>query len=185
SRTIVAMRAASDAALSSGFILALALPIRDASMAKVSNTPVRMAAATSAVICAVMVFGSRRPNTGLHHVHEGRKKIPAKPHRLDQMRVTRVQLNLLPDTADVDIDRSLDRPGQPAMGQFEQLIPRQDPSWTLTECREQLKLRTRHRDASAVHTVQSACVGIQAPSGEVKHARSAATRGGRSSGAAQ
>src|SRR6188768_665168 len=75
--------------------------------------------------------------------------VPRAPHREDQLRLARVALDLLPEMADVDVDRArLAVVGTPADA-LEQLSAAEHDPRLRREQREQLELDERERDGRA------------------------------------
>src|SRR3954471_6870100 len=85
-----------------------------------------------------------RRSTGRSALGEG---VPDTPHRQDEHRRRRVVLDLVPQVADVDVDRLLVLvEGLVVAQQLQQLRARVDPPWARGEVSQDLELRRRQAD---------------------------------------
>src|SRR5471030_3451746 len=105
------------------------------------------------------------------HDHGRRKYIAFTAQRLDVAGLARYILQALPQAADQQIDRPVERIGLATLGQVEQLIPREYALWMIEEHPQQAVLRAAQRHHGALSVEQMARGGVEPPVAEADHWR--------------
>lgn len=96
------------------------------------------------------------------------KHVAAKTHRLQQYGGLRIRLDLLPQTADMNIDTTFDRPRETGMGERKKFLTGYDAAGIAAEGQKQIEFRRRHRNSCIARIMQLATKRIDLPAFEAQ-----------------
>src|SRR5436190_3342597 len=126
----------------------------------------RASAMTKAIWPIRLLGRSRLTGRASQPLHVRREHVAAAPHGLDQLRIGRIFLDLLPEAADMVIDAALERGELAALAEVEQLVAAEHSARVGREGVEEAVLAGGKRDGDIVLADQLALAALQEPGAE-------------------
>src|SRR5215470_5078538 len=98
--------------------------------------------------------------------HPGREDIACAADGLDHFRMLRVRFDLAPQSADLNVDRAVERPCLAIARRLEQLVSRMHTPGSLDERREQFEFAGGQLDGLPLRRFETASIETERPAGE-------------------